>query len=178
MQIRIIEKSDTRYHEQIKYMLTDAFPHSYKDCADEEILNLLDYERILLGAFENDLLIGIIGAIPQYGITGWELHPIIVRKEFRFNKIGTKLLKYLENEVVNRGGITIYLGTDDEFNKTSLSNTDLFDNTYEKIKEIKNIRNHPYEFYMKNGYTIVGVIPDANGKGKPDIIMAKRISNQ
>jgi len=25
------------------------------------------------------------------------------------------------------------------------------------------------------GYAIVGVIPDANGPGKPDIIMAKRM---
>jgi hypothetical protein len=27
------------------------------------------------------------------------------------------------------------------------------------------------------GYTIVGVIPDANGLGKPDILMAKRIAD-
>ncbi|MCA9940912.1 MAG: AAC(6')-Ia family aminoglycoside 6'-N-acetyltransferase, partial [Anaerolineales bacterium] len=27
----------------------------------------------------------------------------------------------------------------------------------------------------KLGYAIVGVVPDANGWGKPDIIMAKRI---
>jgi aminoglycoside 6'-N-acetyltransferase I len=35
--------------------------------------------------------------------------------------------------------------------------------------------NHPFEFYGKNGYKIVGVIPDANGFEKPDIIMTKRI---
>jgi hypothetical protein len=31
------------------------------------------------------------------------------------------------------------------------------------------------EFYQKLGYVIVGVIPDANGFGKPDIFMAKRL---
>jgi aminoglycoside 6'-N-acetyltransferase I len=38
-----------------------------------------------------------------------------------------------------------------------------------------NLRGHPYAFYQKIGFVIVGVMPDANGLGKPDIYMAKRI---
>lgn len=34
---------------------------------------------------------------------------------------------------------------------------------------------HPYEFYQTLGFVILGVIPDANGLGKPDILMAKRL---
>ena len=34
---------------------------------------------------------------------------------------------------------------------------------------------HPANFYLKLGYVIVGIIPDANGMGKPDILMAKRV---
>lgn len=58
---------------------------------------------------------------------------------------------------------------------TSLSGKDLYANAWEHISNIKNLRSHPYEFYQKMGYAIVGVIPDANGPGKPDIIMAKKI---
>ena len=43
------------------------------------------------------------------------------------------------------------------------------------LAQIRNLNNHPYEFYQKVGFTIVGVIPDANGFGKPDIMMAKRV---
>jgi aminoglycoside 6'-N-acetyltransferase I len=37
------------------------------------------------------------------------------------------------------------------------------------------LNRHPYEFYQKMGYTITGVMPDANGIGKPDIFMSRRI---
>ena len=74
-----------------------------------------------------------------------------------------------------QGGINIFLGTDDEDYMTSLAGTDLYPNVAEHIINIKNLRKHPYEFYKKMGYMIVGVIPDANGFGKPDIWMAKRI---
>jgi aminoglycoside 6'-N-acetyltransferase I len=44
-------------------------------------------------------------------------------------------------------------------------------------KNIANLRDHSYEFYQKLGFVIVGVIPDANGFGKPDILMAKRVGS-
>lgn len=39
---------------------------------------------------------------------------------------------------------------------------------------IKNLRQHPDEFAQICGFVIVGVMPDANGLGKPDIYMAKQ----
>ena len=126
-------------------------------------------------AEEQGQLIGFAGAIPQYGVTGWELHPLVVRNTCQRRGVGTAIVSFLEKAVTEKGGITIYLGSDDEFGKTSLSNTDLYVNTYDKINNIKNLKDHPYEFYMKIGYKIIGVIPDANGYGKPDIWMAKRL---
>jgi hypothetical protein len=42
--------------------------------------------------------------------------------------------------------------------------------------KIQNLARHPFEFYRKVGFAIVGLLPDANGFGKPDIFMAKRVS--
>jgi aminoglycoside 6'-N-acetyltransferase I len=81
----------------------------------------------------------------------------------------------LEAQVRRRGGLTLWLGTDDEDGLTTLSGVNLYPNVYEHISKIKNLRNHPYEFYQKLGFVIVGVMPDANGRGKPDIYMAKQI---
>lgn len=177
MEIRRFDKDSPKYIKEAAELLVESFPHSYSDCANEEINKCLDDERISIMAVEEDQLLGFIGAIPQYSVTGWELHPLVVRRSHQFIGIGSMLIKALESEVRNRGGITIYLGSDDEFDKTSLSNTDLYEDTYAKIAEIKNYSKHPYEFYVKMGYKIIGVIPDANGIGKPDIWMAKRVIN-
>jgi aminoglycoside 6'-N-acetyltransferase I len=59
---------------------------------------------------------------------------------------------------------------------TSLSGIELYPDVCEHIEKIRNLRRHPYEFYQKVGFHIVGVIPDANGRGKPDILMAKRLT--
>jgi aminoglycoside 6'-N-acetyltransferase I len=175
MKIGLFEKRNLNYVKEAAEILIESFPHSYSSCAVEEIEKCLHEDRIAIMAVEEDKIVGFVGAIPQYGITGWELHPIVVRKTKQNKGIGTLLIKALEKEVANKGGITIYLGTDDEFNKTSLSNEDLYENTFDKIRNIKNFKKHPYEFYQKMGYKIVGVIPDVNGIGKPDIWMAKRI---
>jgi len=81
----------------------------------------------------------------------------------------------LEAQVRQRGGLTLMLGTDDEDGMTTLAGVDLYDDPCRHITTIRNLRGHPYEFYQKVGFTIVGVIPDANGPGKPDILMAKRV---
>jgi aminoglycoside 6'-N-acetyltransferase I len=112
----------------------------------------------------------------MYNGNVWELHPLVVKEEYRGRGIGKALVNDLEEKVKERGGLTIWLGTDDEDNSTSLSNTDLYENLYEKIANIRNLKRHPFTFYQKMGFIIVGVMPDANGIGKPDIYMAKKVS--
>lgn len=155
-------------------IICEAFSDSQAD-AEAEIRRILNKQRITLAAIADNRVVGLIGAIPQYGVTGWELHPLAVRKEFQRCGIGSALVEALEAEVTKRGGVMLYLGSDDESGTTSLYGVDLYEDTFGKIADIKNIGSHPYSFYEKVGYQIVGVFPDANGIGKPDIWMAKRL---
>ena len=118
-------------------------------------------------------VLGWIGGIREYDGHAWELHPLVVHPERQGTGIGRLLVEDLEDQVRQRGGTTIYLGTDDEDGMTSLSNRNLYPDVFQHIAKIQNLQHHPYEFYQKLGFVIVGVIPDANGPGKPDILMAK-----
>ena len=163
------------YVEQMKTLLITAFTQAYnKNNVQAEINKLLEEERVLILAYDNKKLLGFVGAIPQYEFA-WELHPLVVDESVREQNIGRNLCEALEKELQEKNVYTIYLGTDDEEFKTSLADENLFKNTLEKIKNVQNYKKHPYEFYKKVGYKIVGVIPNANGIGKPDIFMAKDI---
>jgi aminoglycoside 6'-N-acetyltransferase I len=120
-------------------------------------------------------LLGIIGGIPQYDGHVWELHPLAVQPNIQGKGVGKALVEDFEEQVRARGGLTIMLGSDDEDNMTSLSNVDLYENPWNHVKKIRNLKGHPFEFYQKMGYVITGVVPDANGMGKPDILMSKRV---
>ncbi|MCP4143116.1 MAG: GNAT family N-acetyltransferase [Chloroflexi bacterium] len=168
--------------QQAAILLIEGFkkhwPNAWPDMdsALEEVREALKGENINRIAINDEgLVLGWIGGIREYEGQAWELHPLVVSPEHQNKGIGKVLVADLEEKVKEQGGLTIYLGTDDEDNMTSLSNTDLYTNLSEKIVKIKNLKRHPYEFYQKQGYAIVGVIPDANGIGKPDILMAKRV---
>jgi aminoglycoside 6'-N-acetyltransferase I len=124
---------------------------------------------------ESGDVIGWIGGIRQYGGHAWELHPLVVHPSYQGKGIGTALVNDLEQQIVSQGGTTIWIGTDDETEMTSIGGIDLYPEPLVRLLSLRNLRGHPFEFYQKLGFSIVGVIPDANGPGKPDILMAKRI---
>jgi aminoglycoside 6'-N-acetyltransferase I len=128
--------------------------------------------RVALG--EDGAVLGWIGGIPSYEGKVWELHPLVVRSDIRRKGIGRALVADLEARVGERGALTLWLGTDDESDMTTLSGVDLYPDVLGHLANIENLRGHPYEFYAKLGFSIIGVMPDANGWGKPDIYMAKR----
>lgn len=131
--------------------------------------------NICIGLCENGELLGWVGLRPMYEKT-WELHPMVVKPFHQKRSVGRLLVAELEKKARELGIIGIALGTDDEHDQTSLSEVDIdAGNIFNEIINIRNLNRHPFEFYKKCGYIIVGIIPDANGHRKPDIWMWKDI---
>ncbi len=117
---------------------------------------------------------GFVGAI-RISASLWELHPLVVRPAERGRGFGRALVARLEEAAWEAGAGTLYLGTDDDRGDTNLHGLDLYPDIPSAIDRIEALRPHPLTFYQHLGYTVIGVIPDASGPGKPDILMAKRL---
>jgi aminoglycoside 6'-N-acetyltransferase I len=174
-------RNNEKIIRQIAEMLMDDFAGTGTaawaglDEAAAEVRESLSENRISRIAVENEEILGWIGGIESYDGLVWELHPLVVRRVSRNKGVGRALVADFERQVKKRGGMTVMLGTDDENFRTSLGGVDLYPNVLENLLKIENLRRHPFEFYRKMGYEITGVIPDANGFGKPDILMCKRV---
>jgi len=184
MIIRDLAPTESRLIHQIAEMLVEAFRENWPDAwstledALEEVRDSFVEGRISRVAVdEHGNAAGWTGARYWYALV-WELHPMVVKPSLQGRGIGRALVADLEEQVRKRGGMTITLGSDDENGMTTLSGVDLYPAPWEHIARIRNLKGHPYEFYRKCGFTITGVIPDANGVGKPDILMSKRVGGQ
>ena len=166
--------------DQAAALLVDAFPHwlPTMELARGEVMEALGTDRICLVARADDQILGWIGAIPEYS-HAWELHPLVVRADNRHRGVGASLVTALEERVQAAGALTLYLGTDDDGPTpgTSAGGVALFPDVLSHAANFKVI-DHPAGFYSRMGFEIVGLIPDANGPGKPDILMAKRVNGE
>ena len=143
--------------------------------AFDEVKECIEKPNICIGIKTGNELVGWAGIRPMYEKT-WELHPMAIKGEYQGKSYGRMLLKEIEERAYLNGIIGLVVGSDDETNSTSVSEKEINgENIFEAIKNIKNHKCHPFEFYQKCGYSIVGLIPNANGQNKPDIWLWKDI---
>lgn len=183
MKIIDLTKTDEALIQQCAELLVEGFrvmaPTTWTTLEEalREVEDCLASDMIRRVALdETGSVLGWIGARPAYNGRVWSLDPLVVRPALQRQGIGRALVLDLEAQVKARGGLTISLGTDDENNLTSLSGVDLYPDPLAHLRQIRNVHEHPFEFYQKLGFVLVGVLPDANGFGKPDIFLAKRVA--
>ncbi|WP_340643544.1 GNAT family N-acetyltransferase [Phormidium pseudopriestleyi] len=108
------------------------------EAARQEVLDSLAEDRINRVAInETGQVLGWVGGISQYNGQVWEVHPLVVAADYRRQGIGRTLLNDLEEQVRQQGALTLWLGTDDEMNMTSLSGVNLYSNLWEKFRLFK-----------------------------------------
>jgi aminoglycoside 6'-N-acetyltransferase I len=133
-------------------------------------------DRFAIAALEGADLIGWVGGVRDYP-TSLQLHPLVVDPPRHRQGIGRLLVAALEAQAVAEGYLAMHLGSDDEFGGTNLFEIDAFPDPLAKLATIApSSQGHAFFFYRKLGFIPVGIIPDANGFGRPDLLLSKRLS--
>lgn len=127
--------------------------------------------RVMLN--EDGQPVGWIGAIIDDD--SWEIHPIAVSPDHQGRGVGKMLVADIEDLARSTGAVSVWAGTSDETNSTSFSRIDLYNELTRAFENIEAPDDHPIKFWLKIGYSLVGVMPDDEGLGQPSIHFAKRL---
>ncbi len=178
VEIVAFENLTAAQREQAADILHRALAHQAsaysRNEARAEVASFDGEGRAAFAALDDGAVAGWIGVLYIYD-HAWELHPLVVDPAHHGCGIGTALIAHLEDFARAHEVFTLYLGTDDDFGGTNLSGVDLFPDPLAKLAALAPAKGHPFTFYRSRGFAVVGVIPDGNGFGQPDILMAKRI---
>lgn len=163
--------------EQAAALLVARMPEGWPTLEDarEYVRDMLDPARIARAYVRGRLLLGWVGGQEHYPDHVWELRPLVVHHDHERRGVGRALVLDLEARVADMGIHSMFLSSDDELAQTSLAGLDLYPDVLAHLARLEDLRGHPLSFYRRLGYSIIGVMPDANGFGRPDIHLGKRL---
>lgn len=161
--------------EVLQRAFVEVAPHAWPDLvsAMEEVNQVRrGFARAAIDT--HGRVIGWIGAEAQYEDHVWEIHPLAVDPNVQGAGIGRALLGDLEAHARRAGVSTITAGCDDHGDFSNVG-TIRAEQVAEALATVEAKRPHPLGFYRRMGYAVVGLIPNANGPGQPDIFVAKSL---
>jgi aminoglycoside 6'-N-acetyltransferase I len=173
---------DDGLKERCAELLVEGFREDWPDAwpdlesALQEVDECAALGPVRVALDEDGRVLGWAGARPDYDGHVWEIHPLVVDEAARGQGIGRALIEDIERLAAASGVDTLRVGSDDENELTSVGGIDLYPDPLGHLQRLEDRKGHPFAFYLRCGFSVVGVIPDANGPGKPDILLAKRVS--
>ena len=182
MNARIVdlEEHDADRIDQLAHILLESFTRfspdwlpTLEDAIDEvtESFEPGRLSRVLVN--DADDVLGWIGAFEDEH--AWEIHPIVVAPDQRRHGFGAMLVADILGLARDAGASVVWAGTSDETGATSLSSADLYRDPLGAMAGLTAEPDHPVHFWRAQGFTLVGVLPDNEGPGKPGLHFAKAL---
>lgn len=156
----------------------DHWPEAWPtiESAIEEVNEVCESGVVRAARDPSGALVGWVGAHSGYRGRVWEIHPLVVDPKAQRRGIGRALIEEVERLALADGRVaTLWVGSDDEDGMTSLAGVDLYPEPLRHLGALADRKGHPFVFYLRCGFSISGVVPDANGFGRPDLLLAKRV---
>lgn len=107
-----------------------------------------------------------------------EIKLVAVHPSRRRQRVGQTLVRAAEERMRAVGCVTMLATVGDTRGRTNLYGVDVTADAPRLLAAFHCHADHPAGFFLRVGYRLVGVLPDAYGPGKHDLTLARRISNE
>ena len=174
-----LDSSDTALVERLASITFEAFKENAPDwiptvnLARKQVIAATSKGRLGRVVMEHGKPAGWIGLIK--GKRVWEIHPIAIAIEHQYKGFGHLLVEDVAQLAKAGGALTLFAGTSDEVGTTNLYGADLYADPAQSISNIQATGRNPFKFWQNVGFTVVGLMPDAEGIGKPAIQLARQL---
>lgn len=120
------------------------------------------------------------GRIPAAGCDAcaWEIHPLLVDPARHGRGIGRRVLNRVEERARRSGACTVTLSTSDSIGAATLHGLDLFPDPLAALPTLDTVaghEDHALGFWRRMGYTVTGVLPDAEGFANHGVLLSGRL---
>ena len=143
------------------------------DLARQQITSAASLGRLGRVILAQDQIAGWVGIVKGRRI--WEIHPIAIAIDQQYQGLGHILVEDVARLAKTAGALTLFASTSDEVGTTNLFGQNIYADPASAIKGIRATGRNPFEFWQHAGFTVVGLMPDAEGIGKPAIHLARRL---
>jgi len=141
--------------------------------AAEQVLASVNPNRLGRVCFSNENPVGWIAVIQRRHV--WEIHPIAVSPAHQGNGVGRMLVEDIALSAKEANISTLFAATSDETGSTNLYGEILYSDPASAIMQLESKGRSPYKFWESVGFTVVGILPDEEGQGKPGIHLARKL---
>jgi aminoglycoside 6'-N-acetyltransferase I len=177
--VDLLGQEDAALLRGVADLLVVAVPTIYGDVTEAlaDVVQFAPEDLSMIARDPEGTPIGWLHAEHFRGQASAEIKLVAVHPSRRRQGVGRTLVMAAEERMRGCGCVTMLATAGDTRGRTSLYGIDVTEDAPRLLAEFRCHADHPAGFFLRIGYRLVGLLPDAYGPGKHDLTLARRITS-
>ena len=179
--VDLLSQEDAALLRGVADLLVVACPSLYGGDVTQALADVVQFAPEDLGLIARDpegTPIGWLRAEHFPGQASAEIKLVAVQPTRRRQGVARTLVMAAEERMRSQDCVTMLATVGDTRGRTNLYGVDVTEDAPGLLAGFHCHADHPAGFFLRVGYRLVGLLPDAYGPGKHDLTLARRISQQ
>lgn len=178
--VDLLSQEDAALLRGVADLLVVACPSLYDGDVTQALADVVQFAPADLSLVARDpegTPIGWLRAEHFRGQASAEIKLVAVHPARRRQEVARTLVMAAEERMSGNACVTMLATVGDTRGRTSLYGIDVTEDAPRLLAGFHCHADHPAGFFLRIGYRLVGLLPDAYGPGKHDLTLARRITS-